>query len=102
MSLTLIADSGIQFHTFKLVINPNERIINSVGFWEHWDDDSGKVTLDYAEYLLDHEAWVSTRELKTQGYVNEDGSISEEVQPYTFSTTTALAPPPPLHSVANP
>lgn len=79
MSLTLIADSGIQFHTFKLVINPNDRVISSVGFWEHWDDASGKVTLDFAEFLIDHEAWVSTRELGTQGYVNEDGSISEEV-----------------------
>ena len=37
--LTLIANSGIQFHKFELNINLNDDIIKSMGFYEYFNED---------------------------------------------------------------
>lgn len=78
MSLTLIANSGIQFHRFPLVIDPNERVIPTMGFRERFDPNASKVTLDYAIYLPDHDVWVSKQSLVWEGWINDAGRLLDD------------------------
>lgn len=77
--IELIANSGIQFYKFDLKIDPNKDIIKTMGFWEKLDMEEQRVKLEHTTYLSEEDLWVSRKELAIEGYLNEDGSIAENV-----------------------
>lgn len=79
MNFSLIADTGIQFCKLKLEINSNKNLIKNLSFWEDADEEEERITLDYATYLDNHEVWASRRELVEEEFINENGSISEDI-----------------------
>jgi hypothetical protein len=79
MATTLIANSGIQFHKFKIKIDPNADVIKTLGFWERFNTDTLRVSLEFAKFLPDQDIWVSKRSLISEGYINENGKLSENM-----------------------
>lgn len=77
--IELIANSGIQFYKFDLKIDPNKDVIKTMGFWEKLDMEEQRVKLEHATYLSEEDFWVSRKELAIEGYLNEDGSIAENI-----------------------
>ncbi|HMC99766.1 MAG TPA: hypothetical protein VKH37_06430, partial [Ferruginibacter sp.] len=79
MSVTLIANSGIQFHKFDLSLNPNEDLIKPVGFYEFLDEVNEKISLQYAYYLPDLDIWVPKSILKEEDYLDDNDRVKENV-----------------------
>ncbi len=60
MSISFISNSGIQFHTFELKIDPMDDF-KTMGFYEkheRLDEDNMKISLEYACFLPDNDIWV--------------------------------------------
>jgi len=70
MSISLIANSGIQFHKFDISIDANQEVIKSMGFHECLEEDMS-VSLQYAYYLPNLDIWVPKKLLKEQDYLDE-------------------------------
>lgn len=87
MSLTLISNSGIQFHKFTLDIDPNQNLIKSMGFWEKFSAANGKLSLEYAMYLPDRDIWVSKRSLVREDFIDSKGRLSDSID---YSVLKAL------------
>jgi hypothetical protein len=69
--ITLIANSGIQFHSFKLSVDTNEDLPNRrVGFYEYLNNDL-EYTLEFAYYFPDEDLWIRKRDLLDEGYIDE-------------------------------
>lgn len=79
MNISLIANSGIQFHKFEIEINPNDEIIPSLGFYEYLDEGNERISLQYAYYLPDHDIWAAKKLLKEEGYLDENNRLSENI-----------------------
>jgi hypothetical protein len=83
MLVSLIANSGIQFHKFDININPNETLIRPVGFCESIEltDDatSTRVSLEYAYFEPQNEIWAKKKDLKEQEYLNDRNEIITEI-----------------------
>jgi hypothetical protein len=82
MSISLIANSGIQLHKIDLELNPNENLIKSVGFCETIDDfaiHTKKISLEYAYYLSDFDCWVKKKELVDLNYLTEENKLVENI-----------------------
>jgi hypothetical protein len=77
MSISLIANSGIQFHRFELKIDPNEDVIKSMGFQEYSDDPDSNTTptLLLSYYLPDQDFWVSKKMLKELSYIDSNNNL---------------------------
>lgn len=71
MSITLIANSGIQFYSFDLDINNTEDLMRPVGFYESPDISKNKITLEYAYYLADFDIWVPKSALAKEKNLDE-------------------------------
>jgi hypothetical protein len=83
MNISLIANSGIQVYKFQINIDPSADIIKSLGFWERFNTQSMKISLEFANYLPDQDIWVSKRNLVSEGFLDERGSLSENIN-YTL------------------
>lgn len=92
MNISLIANSGIQFHKFDLVINPNDDdVMPTQGFFE--DLKPTGITTEYARYLPDDDIWIT--KAVYEHHVNSDGeynlqeikglALSEDDEYYTLS-----------------
>ena len=73
--ISLISNSGLQFHRFNIEIDPNADVTKSVRFYEWFDTDSYKIKLEYAHYLPAEDIYVSKRSLLEEGYLI-DGQVS--------------------------
>lgn len=87
MSISLIANSGIQFHRFEIKINPNEDVIKSMGFIE---DKSNLLSLGFAYYLPDQDFWVPKNFLLAQEYIDKNNNILLENINYNIVKGFAL------------
>jgi hypothetical protein len=90
MSISLIANSGIQFHRFELKINPNDDVIKSMGFYEDIDWESGTVTLSLVYYLPEQEFWVPKTFLKEENYIDKNNRLLLDDINYTSAKSYAL------------
>ena len=87
--ITLIANSGIQFYTFDLVVDTNDEIPHRrVGFFEYLNNDL-EYTLEYAYYFPDEELWVKKVDLLDEGYIDQTGKIINVIN---FNTLLPLNP----------
>lgn len=77
-SLTLIANSNIQFHRIYTKIDPNEKVIKRIGFTEDKDDMEGTVVLEYAYYVPSIEQYVPKKSLKELGYLDEKDRVKDD------------------------
>ncbi len=78
MNISLIANSGIQFFTFELLIDPNADGLSSMGFYEFEDEEQGEVSFQYAYKVEDK--WVPKRQLADEGYLDENSKIKKDVR----------------------
>ncbi len=86
--LTLIANSGIQFHTFQLIVDTNESLINRrLGFYEYLNEDLER-SLEYAYYFPDEDTWIRKGDLIEEGYLNADGKLAPVIN---FNTLLPLS-----------
>ncbi len=98
MSISLIANSGIQFHRFELEINPNEDVIRNMGFYEHLDEQNMRISLQYAYNLPDNgDIWVPKKLLKLDDYLDnnenlKDGINNNIVKPHKLSDVNEYFP----------
>lgn len=95
MNLTLIANSGIQFHRFSFEIDPNRDVIRSLGFYELEDPGSASVTLQFATFIPSLDIWVPKDILKFHGFLDDDGQLDEEIdykvlKPFSLDEDTGL------------
>lgn len=81
MISSLIANSGIQILNFELSINPNDEVTKSLRFYEWLDSDAVpiRLRLEYAHYLSDQDVWVTKRSLFEEGFIDNDGNVSDMV-----------------------
>lgn len=79
MSITLIANSGIQFHKFELKINPNDEVIKTMGFYEYLDDKNERISLQYAYYLPDLDIWVPKKILREEENLDHNDNLNDNV-----------------------
>jgi hypothetical protein len=86
--ITLIANSGIQFHSFDLIVNTNDDIPNRrVGFYEYLNDNLDP-TLEYAYYFPDEDLWIKKADLLSEGYIDHNGKVTSVIN---FNTLLPLS-----------
>jgi len=95
MNITLIANSGIQFHRFQLEVDPNRDVIRSLGFYELEESDSQSVTLQFATFIPSLDIWVPKEILKFHGFLDDNGHLDEEIdykvlKPFALDEDTGL------------
>lgn len=79
MSISLIANSGIQFYRKVIEINPNEEVVKkSLRFYEFYDTSDYTLKLEFAEKLTSLDLWVSRRSLAEEGFIDDKGNILED------------------------
>jgi len=87
---SLIANSGIQFHTFDLHVNPNDDNLSfNMAFYEqremklddagYFSDNLGEVSLQYAYYLPDDDIYVSKELLRSLDAIDENNKVNENL-----------------------
>lgn len=81
MNISLIANSGIQFHKFNLTLDLNAEVSRPIGFYEFLDEKTGSLSLEYAYYLPDDDIYVAKRILQQFGYLGPNNEIKPEVNP---------------------
>lgn len=81
MAISLIANSGIQFHKFKTAIKPNDDLIGTVGFYEKEDLINARVSVQYACYLPEHDCWIPKDILIYHNYLDEKNQVSDSINP---------------------
>ena len=96
MSVTLISNSGIQFHKFTIDIDPNQNLIKSIGFWEKFNASNARLSLEYAVYLSERDIWVSKRSLIKEDFIDSAGKLSDSID---YSVLRALDETTEFHSV---
>lgn len=75
MQLSLISNSGIQFHRFELLIDPNAEVISTMGFHEYEDLINARVSIETAYFLPDQDFWIPKAILKHHNYISADDKI---------------------------
>lgn len=91
MNISLIANTGIQFHAFDLAVNPNDDdIISTQGFYEELTPTG--ITTEYAYNLPDDDIWITKamhlHHADKNGYNLQEVkglALSEEDEYYTLS-----------------
>ncbi len=78
-NISLIANSGIQFYTFDFIVDSSAEVAKSVRFYEWFDKANFKVKLEYAHYLSAEDVWVSKRELLENGFFDDNGKLSDNI-----------------------
>ncbi len=73
--ISLIANSGIQFHKFEIEIDPNADVTKTMGFIESFASTESRISLGSAYYLPDQDFWVAKDVLKYLGYLDEDDNL---------------------------
>jgi hypothetical protein len=86
MGISLIANSGIQFHSFEAEFNSSHDVIKSMGLHE-CTNSNYEMTVEYAYFLPNDGVWVAKKSLIREGYINEKNQLSEDVN---VNTLTAL------------
>jgi hypothetical protein len=76
---TLIANSGIQFLKTEIEINPNDDVTKALRFYEWYDPRTFQVRMEYAVFLPNENVWVSKRSLKEEGYYDDNGKLSNNL-----------------------
>ena len=89
MNISLMANSGIQFHKFEIKIDPNQDVIKPLGFHENLNYQKDEIELQYAYYLPDHDIWVDKEILKFEEYLDENDTLTEIIN-YNDIKTFAL------------
>jgi len=79
MNISLIANSGIQFHKFDLSIDANKDVIKTMGFYEYFNRDTLGTVLEYAVRLDDEDIWVAKKRLQEEKYLDENGGVKDGV-----------------------
>ena len=80
MNISLIANSGIQYHKFKLKIDINDEVINTMGFYEYLDPETAEITLQYAYLLPEDDTWVSKEQLEfNEFFVKGTSKLKEDI-----------------------
>ncbi len=74
--ISLIANTGIQFHTFKFSIDIKSGQ-DKMYFYEWFDSNENKLKLDLAHFFSKDDVWVKKKELATYGYLR-DGKPTDE------------------------
>ena len=79
--ITLIANSGIQFHKLKLEIDTSNRNVlkNNMAFHEFFNQETVEKSLEYAYQIPDTEEYSPKIFLRDEGYLNEEDEFVEEV-----------------------
>lgn len=85
MSLTLIANSGIQFYSFQITIDPNVRKIKPMGFYESLNDE---YVMSFGRaYLIPNESiWVKKEDLVEQDYLEKNNKLKKEINANTLTS----------------
>lgn len=86
MSISLIANSGIQFHKFKLTINPNDDVIKTLAFYEYFNEIKVDISLEYAYKIPNTDSYAAKSLLKSEDYLDENDNFKTEVNFNTIST----------------
>jgi hypothetical protein len=82
--ITLIANSGIQFHSFDLIVNANEGMPNrKVGFYEYLNNDL-ELSLEYAYFFPEEDLWIRKADLLSEGYIDENGTVINVINFHTL------------------
>lgn len=76
--ISLVANSGLQFHKFNVTIDPSEKVMRPMNFRENIDLVAGLVSLEYATYIPNHGIYVSKGSLKEEGYLDEKGQLNTQ------------------------
>jgi len=79
MPLTLIANSGIQLHKFDITIDPNQHVLNTMGFYEFIDQLNDSISLQYAYYLPNEGVWIPKKILRIHEYLDDDDRLSDNI-----------------------
>ncbi|OQP39819.1 hypothetical protein A4H97_16490 [Niastella yeongjuensis] len=74
--ISLIANTGIQFHTEKILIDTGDGR-GKMYFYEWFDSTENKLKLELAHYYANDDVWVRKKELFTYGYL-KDGKVTDE------------------------
>ncbi|MCC5944873.1 MAG: virulence factor SrfB [Bernardetiaceae bacterium] len=90
MSVSLIANSGIQFHKFQIEIDPNDDIMKTQGFHEFLDTEHNKISLEYAYYLPDDDMWIDKQILKAEQCLDKNDNLLLEAVNYNLIKSFAL------------
>jgi len=86
MSISLIANSGIQFHKFTLSIDSNADVLGTMGFHEREDLVNAKISLEHAYYLPDQDYWVPKQVLRIHDYLDENDRILDKINSNLIKT----------------
>lgn len=78
-TVTLIANSGIQFYKFEATIDSEINKKSSVKFVERYDTKRRKVWFDEAIYIKKNEVWARKSELVAKKYITKHGLLVEEI-----------------------
>lgn len=85
MNISLIANSGIQFHKFRIEINLNDDVIRTMGFYEYIDLDRGEISLEYAYKVPNTDMWAAKKQLINEEYLDrKTNKFIQDVNPNTI------------------
>lgn len=80
-SITLIANTGIQFYHFEAVIHTETVKSSKYRFVEKFDSSRGKFWLDEVICIsTDDDLWARKSQLLEYGYITKSGKISDEIE----------------------
>ena len=69
-TITLIANSGIQFHKFESKIESDFSKNNKINFIENYDTHRRKIWFSEVCYLSDHDVWIRKDDLKKHNLID--------------------------------
>ena len=78
-TITLIANSGIQFYKFEATLEENFNKKNKIKFVERYDTKRRRPWFDEVIYIQKEDVWARKTELKSKGLINKHGFIIDEI-----------------------
>ena len=78
-TITLIANSGIQFYKFEATLEEDFNKKNKVKFVERYDTKRRRPWFDEVIYIKKEDVWARKTELKSKGLINNHGFIVDEI-----------------------
>ncbi len=85
-NISLIANTGIQFHKFEIKIDTRTRIIQPIGFYEYESDNKQNIFLEYAYYLPEQSIWVQKKLLKELEYLDANDKLTANINSEVVSS----------------
>lgn len=81
MNISLIANSGIQFHKFDLIIDTREKIIKNMFFYDKktTSTKNNKYEIEYAYYFANDGFCVTKKDLQREKYLKADGGVKSDI-----------------------